>query len=240
VVEVWRDISERRAAEARLAESHRLASVGTLASGFSHELNTPLATVLTCVEGILRESDSPWVRESASVAREQLLRCRGITQHFLRMSRGQRSQGEVVDLAPVIASVTRLIEPTARENAITIEVRPLPGALQVLAEEADLQHTLINLLLNAVQASRSGEKVTVEAEAGQDVRVRIVDNGCGISAANQKRIFEPFFSGRQGGTGLGLFLSLNFARRWGGDIRVASEPGRGSTFEIVLPSLLQP
>ena len=240
VVEVWRDISERRAAEARLAESHRLASVGTLASGFSHELNTPLATILTCVEGILREADSPWLRESASIARDQVLRCRGITQHFLRMSRGQRSQGEVVDLAPVISSVTRLIEPTARENAVKIEVRPLPDGMHVRAEEAELQHTLINLLLNAVQASRPGQKVMVECQTAKDVRVRIVDNGSGISAENQKRIFEPFFSARQGGTGLGLFLSLNFVRRWGGDILVASEPGRGSTFEIVLPSLVQP
>ena len=239
VVEVWRDISERRAAEARLAESHRLASVGTLASGFSHELNTPLATVLTCVEGILRETDSPWIRESASIAREQVLRCRGITQHFLRMSRGQRSQGEVVDLVPVIAAVTRLIEPTARENAVKVEVRPLPGGMHVRAEEAELQHTLINLLLNAVQASRAGGKVTVEGQTGEDVRVRVIDNGCGISAENQKRIFEPFFSARQGGTGLGLFLSLNFVRRWGGEIRVTSEPGNGSTFEIVLPSLVQ-
>jgi PAS domain S-box-containing protein len=239
VVEVWRDISERRAAEARLAESHRLASVGTLASGFSHELNTPLATVLTCVEGILRESDMSRMRENASIAREQVLRCRGITQHFLRMSRGQRSQGEVVDLAPVIAAVTRLIDPTARENAVTIEIRPLPGGMHVRAEEAELQHTLINLLLNAVQASRAGGRVTVECDAGEQVRLRVVDNGCGISVENQKRIFEPFFSARPGGTGLGLFLSLNFVRRWGGDIHVASEPGRGSTFEIVLPSAVR-
>ena len=105
VVEVWRDISERRAAEAHLAESHRLASLGMLASGFSHELNTPLATVLTCVEGILRElpaepdADGPErIQEIASIAREQILRCRGITQHFLRMSRGQKSPGDIVDL----------------------------------------------------------------------------------------------------------------------------------------------
>jgi PAS domain S-box-containing protein len=237
VVEVWRDISERRAAEAHLAESHRLASVGTLASGFSHELNTPLATVLTCVEGILRETESDWVRDSASIAREQLLRCRGITQHFLRMSRGQRSAGEVVELGPVIAAVARLIEPTAREHGVRIQVRELPAGLHVRAEEAELQHTLINLLLNAVQASRAGGQVTVEAEAGGQVRVRIIDNGCGITPENQKRIFEPFFSARQGGTGLGLFLSLNFVRRWGGDIRVTSQPGLGSTFEILLPAL---
>ena len=239
VVEVWRDISDRRAAEARLAESHRLASVGTLASGFSHELNTPLATVLTCVEGILRETDAAQMKESASIAREQILRCRGITQHFLRMSRGQRSQGEVVDLASVIAAVARLIEPTAREHAVAIDVRPLPPGLHVRAEEAELQHTLINLLLNAVQASRGGSCVAVEAEAGEQVRIRIIDHGCGIAPEDQKRIFEPFVSRRQGGTGLGLFLSLNFVRRWNGDLRVTSEDGHGSTFEIILPGLVR-
>ena len=101
VVEVWRDISERRAAEAKLAESYRLASVGVLASGFSHEMNTPLATTLMCVEGILREApagpdgqmDHARIHENATIAREQILRCRGITQHFLRLSRGQRHAG---------------------------------------------------------------------------------------------------------------------------------------------------
>jgi len=239
VVEVWRDISERRAAEAHLAESHRLASVGTLASGFSHELNTPLATVLTCVEGILKETDSVWIRESATIAREQLLRCRGITQHFLRMSRGQRSQGEVVDLTAVIGEVARLIEPTAREHRVRVEVSALPAGLHVRAEEAELQHTLINLLLNAVQASPPGGLVVVDANGREQVHVRVIDNGCGIALEDQKRIFEPFFSRRQGGTGLGLFLSLNFVRRWGGDLQVTSQPGRGSTFEIVLPALVQ-
>ena len=65
--------------------------------------------------------------------------------------------------------------------------------------------------------------------------MRIRDNGCGIAPEHQKRIFEPFFSLRKGGTGLGLFLSLNFIRRWGGDILVHSEPGAGSTFDVVLP-----
>jgi len=242
VVEVWRDISDRRAAEAHLAESHRLASLGTLASGFSHELNTPLATVLMCVEGILRETsgdgaDEAWIRDSASIAREQILRCRGITQHFLRLSRGQRGQGEVVDLGPVIAAVARLIEPTARAHSVRVEVRPAPAGMHVRADEAELQHTLINLLLNAVQASKAGGQVTVEAEAGEQMRIRVIDDGCGIAADDQKRIFEPFFSARQGGTGLGLVLSLNFVRRWGGEIRVESIVGRGSTFEVVLPAL---
>jgi signal transduction histidine kinase len=123
---------------------------------------------------------------------------------------------------------------------VAIEVRPLPSGLHGRADEAELQHTLINLLLNAVQASRSGGRVTVEAESGEQVRIRIIDHGCGIAPEDQKRIFEPFVSRRQGGTGLGLFLSLNFVRRWNGDLRVSSEAGRGSTFEIVLPGLVRP
>jgi PAS domain S-box-containing protein len=242
VVEVWRDISDRRAAEAHLAESHRLASLGTLASGFSHELNTPLATVLTCVEGILRETnssnhmDSHWIHDSANIARDQILRCRGITQHFLRLSRGQRGSGEVIDLALVIAAVARLIEPTARAHNVKIEVLTPAPNLNVRADEAEIQHTLINLLLNAVQASRPGDTVTLATQGGSPVHVLVVDRGCGITPEDQKRIFDPFFSARQGGTGLGLFLSLNFVRRWGGEIRVDSEPGRGSTFDVILPS----
>jgi PAS domain S-box-containing protein len=245
VVEVWRDISERRTAEAHLAESHRLASLGTLASGFSHELNTPLATVLTCVEGILRENppggngepDHERIRESATIAREQILRCRTITQHFLRMSRGQRSEGDIVDISSSIAAVARLIDPTARAQSVRIEAPPVPAGIHVRADEAELQHALINLLLNAVQACKPGGRVSIGVEAGGAVRIRVTDNGCGIAPENRKRIFDPFFSVRQGGTGLGLFLSLNFVRRWGGDILVESAPGEGSTFELVFPAL---
>jgi len=241
VVEVWRDITDRRAAEARLAEAHRLASLGQLASGFSHEMNTPLATVLACVEGIQREArgqpESPeWssIGESAGVAREQILRCRGITQHFLRMSRGQ-SSADIVDLEVAARAVARLIEPTARDLGVRIEVGPLPPGLHVRADESELQHALINLVLNAVQACRPGGTVALTAERGDPLRLRVTDDGCGIRPEQRTRIFEPFVSLRKGGTGLGLFLSQSFVRRWGGEIVIESEPGRGSTFEVRLP-----
>jgi PAS domain S-box-containing protein len=243
IVEVWRDISERRAAEGRLAESHRLASLGMLASGFSHEMNTPLGTVLTCVEGIARELrrteegvDLTRVSEHAAVAREQLLRCRGITQHFLRMSRGQTTQGEVVNVAAALAGVVRLVEPTARAHGVTLDVGPACAArLHVRADESDLQQALINLILNAVQASSRGGTVSLRVDGADAVSIRIADRGCGIAADQQARIFEPFFSLRGGGTGLGLFVSLNSVRRWGGDILVRSTPGEGATFEVLLP-----
>lgn len=245
VVEVWRDISERRSAEAKLAESHRLASLGVLASGFSHELNTPLATVLTCVEGILRETpprdvhqmDEARIRENASVAREQILRCRGITQHFLRLSRGQGRDVMVVDLQQAISAACRLVNPTAHDRNVHIEVRPLCTTVLVRAGEADLQNVLINLLLNAVQASKAGSEVAVSVKQNEKVHISISDQGIGITAEVRQKIFEPFFSLRDGGTGLGLFLSLTAVRRWGGDIAVESIPGKGSTFEVMLPMI---
>ena len=161
VVEVWRDISDRRTAEAQLAESHRLASLGMLASGFSHELNTPLATVLTCVEGILRESqeeeksrpvDQARIGDHARIAREQLLRCRGITQHFLRLSSGKGSPTDLVDLAQVLGAVTRLIEPTARSLSVAVTLEPVEPGTLVRVNEAELQQVLLNLILNGIQA----------------------------------------------------------------------------------------
>lgn len=244
VVEVWRDISDRRAAEARLSESHRMASLGMLASGFSHELNTPLGTVLTCVEGILRDADGrsagedDWsrVEQCASTAREQILRCRSITQHFLRMSRGQPGSVDIVDLQATLLSVTRLIEPTARAHGVRMVQRPSFAGLHVRANEAELQHVLINLLLNAIQASSRGSEVDVALVGGDPIRVCVIDRGCGIAPEHRARIFEPFFSLRQGGTGLGLFRALDFARRWGGSISVESEPGTGSVFEVSIPA----
>jgi signal transduction histidine kinase len=107
----------------------------------------------------------------------------------------------------------------------------------VRADEADLQHALINLLINAVEACGPKGRVSVEVGLGDSVHIRVVDDGRGVPPGEIERIFEPFVSLREGGTGLGLFLALNFVRQWGGDILARSEPGHGSVFEVVLPAV---
>ena len=100
-----------------------------------------------------------------------------------------------------------------------------------------MQNLLVNLLLNAIQASKPGSRVVVTTQGGDTVHIRVTDEGCGIAPEYRQKIFEPFFSLRQGGTGLGLFLSLNAVRSWGGNIVVESMPGKGSIFEVVLPAI---
>jgi signal transduction histidine kinase len=143
----------------------------------------------------------------------------------------------MVDVEAAVTAAERLVAPTARANGVRIQLAPLPAGVRVRADEAELQHALINLLVNAVQASAPGTRVAVTVDGDDPVRIRIADQGCGIAPEHQKRIFEPFFSLRKGGTGLGLFLSLNFVRHWAGDIAVESAPGAGSTFEVRLPRL---
>jgi signal transduction histidine kinase len=136
----------------------------------------------------------------------------------------------------VVTAVARLIEPTARATGVSVAVDSVPGGLQVRADEAELQHAVMNLILNAIQACSRGGHVTIRLEPGDPIRLRISDDGCGIAPEHQKRIFEPFFSLRTGGTGLGLFLALNFVRHWEGDITVQSAAGSGATFEVFLPA----
>jgi PAS domain S-box-containing protein len=246
VVEIWRDITERVHEETRLAELERLESMGTLASGFSHEMNTPLATTLMCAEAIVGRIDEAAnqavppatlqeIRDIAETIRSQVLRCRSVTEQFRRFSRGIPLSTEPVDLAAVVASIVPLVTPTAREAGVTIRVDSNGRIPLVVANTEAVQHVVLNLLVNAIQSFAGGEgAVTVSYCVGQDVRLCIRDNGCGIGPEARQHLFEPFRTGRAQGTGLGLYLSRGIMRRFGGDVRLAeSGVGAGSCFEVV-------
>jgi len=248
VVEVWRDITERVREEEHLAEIERLSALGTLASGLSHQINTPLASTLTCAESILgrleevgrQVSDEGMhaIGESARIIREQVLRCRKITDQFLRFARGIPPSIEPIDLPEVVRQIVSLAEPTARASGIRIEVRddvPVPA---VVANTEVVQHVVLNLLVNAIESIEGTDGfISVGFEVDGDVRLQIRDNGCGIPSEFQRSLFEPFRTRKPRGTGLGLFLSRQFMRRFGGDVRLLSSVvGEGSCIEVIFPS----
>lgn len=246
VVEIWRDISERVREETRMAEIERLESLGALASGFSHEVNTPLATTLACAEAILgrlerAEDEHPRaavleeIRESADIIRGQVLRCRKITEQFLRFSRGIPPSTEPVDLKEVVASILAVVAPTARQAGVTLRTEDDTALPLVMANTEAVQHVVLNLLVNALQSfDGTGGTVTVSYRVGTDVRMSIRDDGRGIPPEARAHLFEPFHTSRPHGTGVGLFLSRGIMRRFGGEVRLLdSEVGAGSCFEIV-------
>lgn len=248
VVEVWRDITERVREEERLAEIERLSSLGVLASGLSHEINTPLASTLTSAEAILGrledrtapgtdEETLDAIRESAQVIRNEVLRCRKITDQFLRFARGIPPSIEPIDLQQVVRTIVSLANPTARGKGIEIQFEREVSVPVVTANTEVVQHVVLNVLINAIESFDGvGGTIGVRILIDSDIRLQIQDDGCGIPPEVQKHMFEPFRTQKPRGTGLGLFLSRTFMRRFGGDVRlVGSIVGQGSCVEIVFP-----
>lgn len=248
VVEAWRDISDRVREEEHLAEFERLSSLGILASGLSHEVNTPLATTLACSEAIIDQLQDSGagplepgmasdIRDSAMVIRDQVLRCRTITDQFLRFARGIPPATEPIDLRDVVQGVMALARPTATEAGVELVLEGDDPVPLVTANTEVVQHVVLNVLVNAVQSCvEPGGRVSLRIVVGPDLLLQVRDNGCGISPEVQRRLFEPFRTQKPQGTGLGLFLSRTFMRRFNGDVRlVESVVGGGSCLEIAFP-----
>ncbi|OFW07711.1 MAG: hypothetical protein A3H96_02780 [Acidobacteria bacterium RIFCSPLOWO2_02_FULL_67_36] len=241
VVEVWRDITERKSREARMAEFQRLVSLGMLASGFSHEVNTPLGTMLVHLDEarrVLASGTDPGpvpVGERLDVIRGEILRCKDLTQQFLQLSRGQSIRRELLELPSVVRATLPLLEHVAANAGVRVRIVPDDSVPIAYANGGAVRQVVLNILLNAVQASPAGSEVRVTWQSNGAACIRIEDDGLGMSPEVREKVFEPFFSRQPSGTGLGLFVSLNLVRQWGGDIRVTSVPDQGSVFEVTFP-----
>jgi PAS domain S-box-containing protein len=245
-----RDITERKQMQARLLLADRLSSVGTLAAGVAHEINNPLAFVLSNL-GFLEEEcqllakDIPRERlcEMEDVLRETRQgaeRVRHIVRDLRTLSRDEGEHLSEVDVGGVVESSLGLVRNELRHRARLVkELEPVP---RVRASEGRLGQVLLNLLINAVQALPSGapgrNEVRVRVRSiAERVIIEVQDTGCGIAADIRDRIFDPFFTTKQVGMGTGLGLSIchGIVTGLGGELTVESELGQGSTFRISLP-----
>lgn len=225
-----------------LALSEKLASIGTLAAGVSHEINNPVGVIRNKVQ-ILRyrieDGDEQQKLLGELDAIEKHTRRIGqITEGLLTFSRETPFALHPVDLHALVREAAELVRVPYHGAEVGLELELAEPAPRVLGSHNHLLQVLINILLNAKDASEPGSRVQVAVQVlGREAVVAIVDRGCGIPEANLAKVFDPFFTTKDvdRGTGLGLAISHGIVERHGGRIEVDSAVGRGSTFRIVLP-----
>jgi signal transduction histidine kinase len=237
-------------AEARLdlarqvRQAEQLAVAGRIASEMAHEIGTPLNIISGRAEYVLR--DLPPGHPAAGHLRTivaQIDRISGIIASLLDLVRPRKAEVQDVELPALIGAVLELLQPTARKKgvALTTDLGPEPP---VRADPNQLQQVVINLLMNALEATPAGGRVVVRGRpaagvGGQPgVELAVADSGSGIRPEDLPRVFDPFFTTKPAGqgTGLGLAICREIVREHGGHIEVASEPGAGTTVRVWLPA----
>ncbi|MEJ5358715.1 MAG: ATP-binding protein [Desulfobacterales bacterium] len=246
----------RRDAEAerlneQLLQAGKLAAIGELSAGVAHEINNPLAILLTerqllldCAarhplpEGEFREQ----FEDSMNQIDVQVQRCKRITQNLLRFARRTESKLETLDVNAFVREVIELMEREAKTSGIRFTAELDPALPPVVSDPSQLQQVLLNLFTNAIDAHEEKPygaiRITTRADsAARRFRLHVADTGRGIRPEHLPRIFDPFFTTKAvgKGTGLGLAITYGIVQRLGGTIRAASEPGKGTEFTIELP-----
>jgi PAS domain S-box-containing protein len=257
VIAVIRDLTVVRELEHRLRRSDRLAALGSLAAGLAHEIKNPLTSLLTFSRHLTRRFDDEQFRAKfQSVVPRELERINGIVEQLLELARPPRLHFVAMRLPPLLERAVELYAHEIESGRVEV-TREYARDLPVLWVDPDAIHqALVNLLRNALDAMPSGGRIVLRTGwsdaphvtrpgrftpgGGRRVRVEIEDSGVGIPAADADRVFNPFFTTKDGGTGLGLALTHKIIEDHGGSIDFRGAPGGGTVFRIVLPLFPDP
>lgn len=227
-------------AEAQVRRSERLAALGQLTAGLAHELRNPLGTMRTSAELLARTvaEENSIAREMAGFISAEVDRTNSLITRFLDFARPQHLRPAPGDVAGML---DRSIQQFEREksgaiSSISVYKNYLPDVPPVPFDSELMERVISNLLMNAAQASPAGGVVTVKTRlVGDTVEIAVIDRGSGIDPKNLECIFNPFFTTKPGGVGLGLAIVSKIVDEHGGQITVESAPGEGSVFRVYLP-----
>jgi two-component system sensor histidine kinase HydH len=223
-------------AEEAIRRSDRLAALGQLSAGLAHELRNPLGTIRGSAEMLTRSvsAENEVAREVAGFISSEVDRANSLITRFLHFARPLELRPDKADLTQTIDRAIANVEREAPGIAIYKNYAP---EIPPFSFDAELmERVLYNLILNAVQATAPGGAVTVKTRAAADtVEISVIDRGSGVDAKNLAAIFNPFFTTKAEGVGLGLAIVAKIVDEHGGKIAVESEPGKGSVFQVLLP-----
>jgi len=239
---VLEDVTARISLEEQLQQREKLSSIGLLAAGVAHEVNTPLTGVSSYTQmllGMLNETDPK--HALLQKVRTQAERATNIVNNLLNFSRtGSATEFAEIDVARVLDDTLQLLEPQLRRSQIELVRRYDNDAPEAYANAGKLQQVFTNLILNARDAIPDGGRIIVSTGTAEDgsLLVEITDTGIGIAPENVAKIYDPFYTtkGVGQGTGLGLAVSYGIVQEHAGRISVDSTPGQGTTFRITLPT----
>jgi hypothetical protein len=241
---IFDDITDRDELERRLVQADKLSSIGLLAAGVAHEVNTPLAVISTYAQMLAKQisGDEQKFKLLDKIAK-QTFRASEIVNSLLSFSRTSPTEFVEVDLNKVIRETLTLIEHQLEKADIQVKLSLESGLPGVKANSGKLQQVFLNLFLNARDAMESGGTLAIRTwnEEGF-ARIEVADSGQGIPPEHLERIYDPFFTtkGSRKGTGLGLSVTYGIVREHGGTIRVESRPGAGAHFHVELPLARKP
>jgi PAS domain S-box-containing protein len=238
---VIENVTERVYLEQQLLQSEKLSSIGLLAAGVAHEVNTPLTGISSYAQMLLQQvpEEDP-KRALLEKIRIQTLRASGIVNNLLNFSRTGDAQFREIDLNRVLDDTLQLLEPQIRNSRMEVARNYGDNLPAAYGSASKLQQVFMNLILNARDAMPGGGKITIQTrQVDTSLVVDFRDTGAGIAPENITRIYDPFFTTKEvgQGTGLGLALSYGIIQEHGGRIFVESRLGEGTHFTIKLPSV---
>jgi len=223
-------------ASERLRQSERLAALGEVTAVMAHEIRNPLNGISGAAEIVGREDVTPTVRaEFAGILRKETARLNQAVHNILNLARDRKPEVRDTSLQEVAQRVVRLANREAEQRSVSL-TDDIPAGLRFETDSLLLEHILLNLVLNGIQATPAGGAVTLAGRKNADSLVLAVrDTGPGIPPEVQARMFTPFFTTKPSGTGLGLAVARRFAHALGGEIRVQSAPGQETEFSLEIP-----
>jgi two-component system NtrC family sensor kinase len=234
------DITERSELESRLLQADKLSSIGLLAAGVAHEVNTPLAVISTYAQMLAKQisRDDPKTRLLEKIA-NQTFRASNIVNSLLNFSRTSPTEFEEVDLNRSIRETLSLIEHQLEKHGVRVRLDLDEALPPIRANFGKMQQVFLNLFLNARDAMEGGGELGVVSRAeNSSACVTVSDSGKGIPPEHLSKIYDPFFTTKPArqGTGLGLAVTYGIVRENGGTIEVVSQPGAGAEFRLRFPS----
>ena len=233
IAERTRELQET---QAQLMHQDKMAGFGLLAAGIAHEVGNPLTSISSIVQVLERRNPDEYTREKLSLVSGQLSRIQGILRELTNFSRPpaqEKSRYTIRDIVDEALNIAKYYKGT-KSRTLTAEIPPDLPALHGVRDQ--LVQVIFNLVLNAIDATAKGGRIDISARSeGDRVVVRVQDDGNGIDPNNLKSIFQPYFTTKKQGTGLGLFVTNKIIGEHGGEVRFESSPHQGTTFLISLP-----